>query len=77
MSTFTEAQLQARSTTKAAIVQNAQDLFNARLSITLSKSDLAKAYLNLVASNGMPGNTPTTNQTNSQSPKSALKNTRP
>jgi hypothetical protein len=75
-STFTEAQLQARSTTKAAIVQNAQDVFNTQLSITLSKSDLAKAYLNLVASNGMPGNTPTTNQTNSQPPKTAPKNTR-
>jgi hypothetical protein len=75
VSVFTEAQLNTHSTTKAAIVQNAQDVFNAQLSITLSKSDLVKAYLNLVASKGMPGNTPTTNQTNSQSPKTTLKNT--
>jgi hypothetical protein len=74
-SAFTEAQLNTRSMTKAVIVQNARDVFNARLFITLSKNDLVKAYLNLVASKGMPGNMPTTNQTNSQSPKTTPKNT--
>jgi hypothetical protein len=75
VSTFMEAQLNIQSTTKATIIQNIRDVFNTRLSITPSKNDLVKAYLNLVASKGMPGNMPTTNQTNSQSPKTTPKNT--
>ena len=62
--------------TKATIVQNARDVFNAQLSITLPKNNLVKAYLlNLVANQGMPGNMPATNQLNSQTSKATPKNT--
>ena len=60
---LTEAQLRARSTTKAAIVQHARDTFNARLSITKTKAELVQLYLNLVANCGMPTTAPPVTQT--------------
>ena len=47
---FTSECLHARSTTKAAIVQNARDALNARLSITKLKAELIRAYENVLAS---------------------------
>jgi hypothetical protein len=52
--TLTEAQLCTRMTTKAVIVQNAQDTFNAQLPITKTKTKLIQSYLNLIENHGMP-----------------------
>jgi hypothetical protein len=47
---FTSEQLHTQSTTKAAIVQNAQDALNVCLSITKPKAKLIQAYKNVLAS---------------------------
>ena len=73
-SALTEVQRNTRSKTKATIVQSAHDIFNARLSISLTKNDMVKAYLNLVTNKGMPGNTSTTTQSTSQTTKATTKN---
>jgi hypothetical protein len=63
--------------TKAIIIQSARDVFNAQLSINLSKNDMFKAYLNLVANRGMPGNTPSRSTLSIQTSKPSQKNTCP
>jgi hypothetical protein len=55
---LSKAQLNAWSTTKAQIVQNARDTFNAHLSIMKMKAELIQMYLNLITNQGIPGTTP-------------------
>jgi hypothetical protein len=56
---FTSERLHARSTTKAAIVQNARDALNTCLSITKPKAELIRAYENILASRPAAQGTPT------------------
>jgi hypothetical protein len=75
---LTSEQLHARSTTKAAIVQNAWDALNTRLSITKPKAELIRAYENVLASRPANQSTPTNwTPTPVPSPSAPTNNNRP